>query len=685
MKKKWLFLLLIPLLLFSLEIRDDTSDTITIGQPAPWVRMVDYELAPATVKPSQVNVQYLLKDTQRNWEEKTLFKRVAVKPLTQIGVEDVSHFKLLYNPAFTQVAVHSIRVCRGGVWHDRLSTARHHILQREDNLEMQMYSGLLTLVYFISDIRVGDIVEYQYSFLGGNPLLTTHLDDVVYLEERASIEKISYRLLAHPSHDLEIKPFHNNYTLDVQDISPELREWSITVTETEAHPYEPNQPIYMNPLGRLQINEYHTWKVVIDKMTPLVTLPESFMEDPSPDILLLLKEWISFDPYERARLATRFVQNDIHYLSLSDGIAALKPEDPTICVTRRFGDCKDKTLLLHGLLKLMGISSTPILVNSTTGALIPSSLPSPHLFNHMILRIELDDLNIFVDPTITLQGGPITSNYCPNYDFGLPLSEESTVPIQLPEEKLLHPIEIETTIDLKDQSTLEMIIETRYYDHEAEARRRRLAYRGLKKFSEGHLLYIQSLYRGATSSKPLKVTDDAKQNLFTIVETYNIPLRTKKGKRLFEIQPQLFNNYLETDINPDRKTPYVISFPLWVQEHFHIKHLTPLNSSEEMNFTHDSFLYRSSMKRSGPAADFFFEFNCLKDHIKPTEISACNEIMSIIESDTDLEVTFRILDTKDPGSLESQEKPLPAKYSELPSASIPLLSGTTYTSLDTQL
>ena len=584
-----------------------------------WVQSAYYDLSPPTVKPSQVNVQYLLIDTQRNWEEKTVFKQTAIKPLTQAGVEEVSHLKLVFNPAFTRICVHAIRVYRNGMWHDRLSTARHHLLQREDSLEMQIYSGRLTLVYFISDIRVGDLVEYQYSYIGGNPLFTTHLDDSVYLEERASIEKISYRLLANQGRDLTIKPFHTNLALDIHDLSPELREWSITAYETEAKPNEPHQPASIQQFARIQINEYHSWKVVIDKIRPLVILPDSFTDDPTPEILIHLSEWIAFDPYERARLATRFVQNEIHYLSLSEGLSALKPEDPTICFTRRFGDCKDKTLLLHGLLKLMGISSTPVLVHNSKGASIPESLPSPHLFNHMILRIEFEDKEVFVDPTITLQGGSITSNYCPCYFYGLPLSESAACLIEFPKENLKHPIEIETTIGLKDDSTLEMAIETHYYDHNAEAMRRKMAYRGLKNVSEGHLHYTQSLYRGAISVKPLKVTDDSKQNVLTTLETYNIPLRTKKGKRSFQIQPQLFNDYLPTEINPGRKNPYAVRFPLWVREHFHIVNLALHDSPliEKKDFDYDSFLYRSLIERVASKTDFFFEISFLKDNIMP--------------------------------------------------------------------
>lgn len=657
----FIYLLILPFFLLAAE-----HPSFSIGQPSPWVIPVPYELAPATVKPSQVNLQYLLMDTQKHWDEKTSFRRLAIKPLTQAGVEELSHLKLLFNPAFSRICVHSIRVYRNGVWQDRLSTARQHILQREDNLEMQIYSGLLTLVYFINDIRVGDVVEYQYSYIGGNPLLTTYLDDVIYLEHSSSIEKISYRLLVSPSLNLEVKTTLTTLVPSIQELSPGLMEWSITTTETEARPREPNQPAATNPCARIQINEYRSWKLVIDQLRPLVLLPDSFVDDPSEEILHLLSEWISFEPYERIRIATRFVQNEIHYLSLSDGIAALKPEDPTVCFTRRFGDCKDKSLLLHGLLKLMGIPSTPILVNSSKGAALPSFLPSPHLFNHMILRIELDGEPIFVDPTITLQGGPITANYCPRYFYGLPLSEESSNLIKLPEPILLHPIEIETEIEMQTEDLLRMNVETHYYGKEAEIMRRKLAYQGLRKLSDAHLLYTQQLYRGAALVKPLKICDDSKQNLFSTVETYQIPLRAKKGKRSLYIQSQLLEDCLETDINPDRKNPYVVTYPLWVKEHIHVNHLyfQEIPENEEINYDHECFLFRSSYKREAKEGNFDFEIKFKKDHILPSEIPSFNEIMSEIEALTDVEVIFNASDMKGRESPESQDRLSTARYFE---------------------
>ncbi len=617
-----LFFLFFPLLLIAEEFK--------IDPPPSWVNLFEYELSPPTIKPSQVHVQHLLLDWQKHWEEKTKFRRIALKPLSQIGVKAISQIELSYNPAFFQIRVHSIRLYRNGVWHDRLDNSRHHVLQREDGLENQVYHGTHTLVFFISDIQPGDVLEYQYSYIGENPFLSTHVDETFYLENSFSLENIYFRLLAHPSHHLLTKATNTNRSLEVRDISSDLREWSIGCKDTKAISYEPNTPSSCDPYARIQISEYKSWKEVIDKEVTLVTLPERFMEDPIPEIADLIKTWSAFDTYERIRLATRFVQNEIRYLSLSDGISALKPQDPTLCFQKRYGDCKDKTLLLHGLLKLMGISSTPILVHTEEGASLHESLPSSSLFNHMVLRV---DLGIFIDSTITHQGGAMISNYFPSYHYGLPISDGENDLIALPQEKLLRPIEIETTFNPGNGQNIEMVVTTNYYDQEAEFMRRRLSYRGISQLSDGHLHYTQQLYRGAVLQTPLVVADDIDKNIFSTTERYLIPIASKKGKKRLQIQSQILNDYLETDIDTDRENPYEVPFPLWVKEHIHLNlegSLTPM----EMSFEHDSFTYSSSIQEN----DLNFELHILKDHITPDEISSCNEIMGEIESETDLEM-----------------------------------------------
>ena len=142
-----LFLLcLLPLFLAGSTV--DKNARHSKGNAPSWVKIHDFPLDAVPVKPSQVNFQHLLIDTQRNWEERTLYRHLAVKALTQFGVEKLSQLSIDFDPTYAQVVLHAIRVFREGEWLDRLENSRHNIIQQERDLGQNLYNGNLTLVIF---------------------------------------------------------------------------------------------------------------------------------------------------------------------------------------------------------------------------------------------------------------------------------------------------------------------------------------------------------------------------------------------------------------------------------------------------------------------------------------------------------------------------------------------------------
>src|SRR5262249_7398246 len=78
---------------------------------------------------------------------------------------------------------------------------------------------------------------------------------------------------------------------------------------------------------------------------------------------------------------------------------------PNVVLTRRYGDCKDKSLLLITLLKELGIPSDPVLLQFGRRNGLERSLPSPGLFNHVIVRVNVDGHFYYLDPTRLGQHG----------------------------------------------------------------------------------------------------------------------------------------------------------------------------------------------------------------------------------------------------------------------------------------
>ena len=243
---------------------------------------------------------------------------------------------------------------------------------------------------------------------------------MVYLQEKSSIERIIHRLLAHPDLSFLTKPINTSIEAKVADLSPSLREWVWEAVDTPAYVYEVDQPVWYIPDAHIEMSQYKTWGEVARKLSPLYALPPYFTESAPSEMQALVEKWkaSTTNSSKRALLALRFVQDEVRDLGIEEGMGAFQPEPPELTFKRRFGDCKGKTLLLHALLHLMDIPSTPLLVDSSRGKILPTVLPIPILFNHVVLQIEIDGAIYWADPTACLQGGLTRDKFFPKLRMG---------------------------------------------------------------------------------------------------------------------------------------------------------------------------------------------------------------------------------------------------------------------------
>ena len=127
----------------------------------------------------------------------------------------------------------------------------------------------------------------------------------------------------------------------------------------------------------------------------------------------------------------RWVAQDFRYVSLSLGIGGFQPRWPEEVLKTQFGDCKDKATLFITLVRRMGLTALPVLLNSAGG--VDRSLPSGQQFDHMIAAVQRPNGYLFVDLTAELT--PLGSLPPPEQgEFGLVVhsdgrGEEVTFPM----------------------------------------------------------------------------------------------------------------------------------------------------------------------------------------------------------------------------------------------------------------
>lgn len=119
---------------------------------------------------------------------------------------------------------------------------------------------------------------------------------------------------------------------------------------------------------------------------------------PTPGIVQLAEEVTkpAKNRQDEARLLYQWVSLNIRYVQvyLNDGHYIPHAADEVL--KNRYGDCKDKAVLLKALLKSRGIDSSLVLLNAFTRYTLPE-LPTMDAFNHLI--VYLPEWSLYVDPT----------------------------------------------------------------------------------------------------------------------------------------------------------------------------------------------------------------------------------------------------------------------------------------------
>jgi hypothetical protein len=127
---------------------------------------------------------------------------------------------------------------------------------------------------------------------------------------------------------------------------------------------------------------------------------------------------------DAAGLAAR----ELRYFAVELGWGAYVPRPPETTLQRAFGDCKDKTHVMLALLRSHGVEAYPMLAVASSDQHVPDDLPSPELFNHVVVAIPWSGLErrpgmaIIEDPELgTLR----------LYDTTLPASSPQDLPMDL--------------------------------------------------------------------------------------------------------------------------------------------------------------------------------------------------------------------------------------------------------------
>lgn len=620
MLTRCLWSLLILALIFSTF--KASSQQVSISATPSWIIPTEPDFH-ATPRTGDVGgYYYLIIEHQEHVRKQESFRHNAYKIITNEGIQEMADLSITFDPIYQKLIFHKLLIHRDGKKIDRLNKNAIRTIQREQEMDRYLYDGSLTAIINLKDIRIGDVVEYAYTVSGYNPIYDGHISHRIYLNYSLPYEKAIKRLVVASETKLYFK-FNNGAPKPVEETSNGNTSYTWTSSRVAAFIEDNNLPSWHDPYQNVQVSDLQTWSDVI-----AWSLKHFQLNKEEKDALSrrIDQQWKGSD-HKTLLEIIRFVQDEVRYLGFEAGLNSHKPHAPVKVFDQRFGDCKDKSLLLSAILQLKGIAAHPILVNTTRHEYLRDDLPSIHAFDHCVVEMELDNKKIYVDPTISNQGGNLNNIFFPNYGAGLVIRQGGTDLTDLP---------TSTSSGIHEQDNFElnilereatMAIRTIYKGGDADGQRSYFASNSLESTQKAYVNFYGNLYPDLEADGELKITDDRDENTLIVEEKYKVPSFWKdnadvEGQTYAEFYSLSIENLVNVSKSSQRKSPYRLSYPTSFQHTLNVELTSDWNiDADEKDIVGDGYKYRYEVSFIDNNLKIYHHYITSKDHIPAKNIS----------------------------------------------------------------
>jgi len=598
----------------------------------------------------------LLYDNQIHIPKQEAYTRVTTQITDNVGVQNASNITLDYDPTYQSLAVHKVNVIRDGEVLDKLNIEHFQVMRRELNAEIFLYDGSMSAVLNISDVRTGDIIDYSYSVTGFNPIHKNKFSNSFYLNDIAPVGKIHVNIIS--KNKLQHKSFNTKIEPKINQING-LYKYKWMSTNTKKLDYEENTPLWKLLYETVFISEYKSWEEVIKWGVDIFEINEKI----SPELLTKINEINTAHKShgEKIKATLNFVQNEIRYLGLEYGISGYKPFAPNTVFERRFGDCKDKSLLMVTMLNEMGIESFPMLVNTSLKKTILNILPSPKFFDHCVVKVLDGAKNEFwYDPTISNQGGEFNTTYFPDYECGLVLEKGNF------EFDDIYSY-FDNRVDTVEEYTLDGVgkganlkVTTTYYESEADNIRNYFKSNSINAIKKEFEMFYSSYFFNVSSVNTPTYTDNLKENIFTLNEEYKLdslwkPMLEKDDFLSVSFVPLSLLNTVYIPTKDTRKADLAMLYPMSKSHRIRVKLPAKWDIKKESELiTSPAFYYELDINynKQENIVDIYHFLKSQKNHIAVDEYDQYIQDINKLDKSTGYYI-YAPKDYKGPTSLST--------------------------------
>lgn len=640
-----LFLALYSVYSFGLPAVEDHL----VYAPIPsWVRDISVEHSEHTPEAQITSgTFYLLVDRQVRVPERgkqEAFYHYATQIVNQSGLEREAQINIEFDPAYQSVVLHRVQLWRDGRKIDQMGQAKLSLLQREKNLKRLLYDGRLSANIILPDVRVGDIVEYSYTRQGTNPVYGGTFALRLDTQWAIPVGHLHLRLLWERDEPLAVRALNGAKEPQVRDY-PAGREYLFEENNVQPLLTSSQTPEWYDPYGQLIMTNSESWSDVVDWALPLYRSAVQVDADIQAIATGILSSHQTRETQIYAALA--FVQSEVRYLGLEMGEGSHKPSPATETLARRYGDCKDKAVLLISLLDALGIEAHPALVNTVREHKVADYPAMVSAFDHVIVHFRHEEKDWWVDPTRQHQRGTLHTLAQSAYGYALVVKSgiaELTKMEVVPSGKIV--IQDEFDLSGGPEAAARYETTTRYDGFEAEQQYQSFSRNSSGETAQQYLNFYKKRYPTIAATSALNVAESPDGGTLVVAEQYEITdvWGNDSGNSVFSVGAHAVSDALRDVEERERNAPFALQHP-----HHVIQKITVALHQNNWSFSEEPFVeenrfftYRSNVlfDPATNALNLDYEYTSHTDHVPMEYIDEYIQAVKSVEDHTGYTVYY---------------------------------------------
>ena len=319
---------------------------------------------------------------------------------TQVAVQDYGYDSIYYNGfAETISNVKALTLdAQGEIFWSDPNDAR--VIESDT---YDVFSNGKELVINYAGLSKGSVTALEYTIETNLTQLETFWSELFYLQSSLSQQEVNIRVKNNSANSI----FH-----EVSDplISCSKQNTLIVCSAKNIPPLDYGDSyFYQDKAMHVAFSQVNEWQNIAQVMLDSYSVAKS----DNSSVLKRLPQIVSpeMNIEEKISAIHQYVARDIRYLSQSEGGNAYTPHSVSRTVDKKFGDCKDKTVLLLEMFEQIGIPAYPVLVSTNRQNTDKLLVPSAAYFNHVVMCFEFRGREHCIDATDTTSDWRYTSEW----------------------------------------------------------------------------------------------------------------------------------------------------------------------------------------------------------------------------------------------------------------------------------